>query len=64
MAEKPPEIRLKADELSDCAWVPLEEIASRRGLSSGYLETTLPYALGSIGLSDQGIKSLLYPNPS
>lgn len=56
-----PPILLNPAELSDHAWVPLGEIANRPGLSRGYLENTLPNALGSIGLRPEAVQELLYP---
>lgn len=59
---KPPTIQLKQDELSAYDWVPLQEIPDRPNLSPGYLENTLPSALGSLGLRPQAIQKLLRPD--
>lgn len=56
---KPPAIHPNPKELGAYAWVPLEEIANRPNLSPGYLENTLPSALGSLGLRPEAIQELL-----
>jgi hypothetical protein len=49
------------EELSEIIWAPLGEIAQLPDLSPGYLESTLPNALGSTGLRPEAIHMLLYP---
>ena len=58
---EPPAIQLNPEELSARAWVPLEEISDRPNPSPGYLENTLPSALGSLGLRPEAIQRLLRP---
>jgi hypothetical protein len=58
-----PKIRIKEDEVSKATWVPLRDIAKRPNLSPGYLDTTLPSALGSL-LCPEAVNDLLHPNRS
>jgi hypothetical protein len=55
-----PRLRIKRDEISRATWVPLNKVA-QRNLSPGYLENTLPNALGSLGLRREAIDDLLRP---
>lgn len=55
---KPP-TRPNPEEVSEIVWVPLEQVARLPDLSPGYLENTLPNALGSLGLRPEAIRRLL-----
>lgn len=64
MCHQEPHIELDPRELSEFAWVPLGEIAHTSDLSPGYLHSTLPRALGALGLRDRAIMDLLQIEPS
>jgi hypothetical protein len=57
---RPPRFRPNRTELTAANWVQLNLIARRPNLSPGYLENTLPSALGSLGLRHEHTHSLLY----
>lgn len=59
--ENPPLITPDPTELSAFDLVPLGDIARLPNLSPGYLENTLPKALGCFGLKDEAIFALLAP---
>ncbi len=56
-----PPIQLNPAELRSFDWVPLCEVVNHPDLSPGYLEQTLPHALGTTGLSALGVRRCLFP---
>lgn len=58
LQDEPPQIDPDPEEVSEYAWVPLGDVSQRR-LSPGYLELTLPHALGALGLTEQTLESLI-----
>ena len=59
-----PAVELDPRELSESKWVSLGEIAQTPDLSPGYVQSTLPRALGALGLRDSAIADLLQVEPS
>jgi hypothetical protein len=59
--EEPPAITPNLDEISGYDWIPLGEIANHPNLAPGYLERTLPSALGALGLRPEAVERLISP---
>jgi 8-oxo-dGTP pyrophosphatase MutT (NUDIX family) len=58
--EQKPGITINEDELMGYSWMPLNRISSLRpNLSPGYMENTLPHALGTTGLQAAEVSALL-----